>query len=81
MDHFKLCWEIGAIEMSNLYFVVFVWFQTTITELGRKHVYLLLLIFFFSLTIHGLIFRVLWLDSIVGGSSLSKYTAWRSQLG
>ncbi len=48
----------------------------------RKHVYLLLLIFFFfSLAIHGLIFRVLWLDSIVGGSNLSKYTAWRSQLG
>ena len=47
----------------------------------RKHVYLLLLLFFFSRAIHGLIFRVLWLDSIVGGSNLSKYTAWRSQLG
>ena len=55
-------------------------FQPTITTTGlisnkQQRRVLLLLIFFFSRTTHHLIFRILYFDSIVGGSNLSKYTS------
>ncbi len=57
-------------------------FQTTSTALGsfhtvRKHVYLLFVCFF---AICDMGFRVLWLDFIPLGSTLSKYIPWQGWL-
>ncbi len=59
-------------------------YRPQLLQLGSFHepeACVLLLISLFPRAIHGLIFRVLWLDSIVGGSNLSRYTAWQGWLG
>ncbi len=76
----------------NKAFVLLRTFHAIGKELDKTSIQLIDLIFFlpyllfcfvlfFSRNVYSLIFCVLWLNFIVGGSNLSRYTDWQGWLG